>query len=195
MSLRAIKKSSYYPYSFIRRVQVNQNHRPFTAIAASLSTACNHSAPLCFAEFKRLRISSSGFLQPQDLISTTSCPRKPSSTSTSSSADTANMNIITNQAAPTYHFPRHRLKLTQDDPTKTPVVLVACGSFSPVCTSRPVHLWKIYYAYAVQMANSGTFIDHLPPLTNVRDGGGLCKIQCQAWGKVGGNGRLLFTSV
>ncbi|CAG8973216.1 hypothetical protein HYALB_00006385 [Hymenoscyphus albidus] len=31
-----------------------------------------------------------------------------------------------------YTFPRHRLRLTQTDPTKTPLVLVACGSFSPV---------------------------------------------------------------
>lgn len=36
------------------------------------------------------------------------------------------------QTLDTYTFPRHRLRLTQTDPTKTPLVLVACGSFSPV---------------------------------------------------------------
>ncbi|KAK4695181.1 nicotinamide mononucleotide adenylyltransferase, partial [Lecanoromycetidae sp. Uapishka_2] len=30
-----------------------------------------------------------------------------------------------------YQFPTNRLKRTLEDPTKTPLVLVACGSFSP----------------------------------------------------------------
>jgi len=33
---------------------------------------------------------------------------------------------------PNYEFPRHRLRRTLRDPKKTPIVLVACGSFSPV---------------------------------------------------------------
>lgn len=32
----------------------------------------------------------------------------------------------------TYVFPDYRLKQTLDDPSKTPLVLVACGSFSPI---------------------------------------------------------------
>jgi nicotinamide mononucleotide adenylyltransferase len=31
-----------------------------------------------------------------------------------------------------YTFPSHRLKRTLKDPSKTPLVLVACGSFSPI---------------------------------------------------------------
>ena len=31
-----------------------------------------------------------------------------------------------------YNFPDYRLKKTMDDPTKTPLLLVACGSFSPI---------------------------------------------------------------
>lgn len=31
----------------------------------------------------------------------------------------------------TYEFPTHRLKQVMDDPSKTPLVLVAAGSFSP----------------------------------------------------------------
>lgn len=31
----------------------------------------------------------------------------------------------------TYEFPVHRLKRVMDDPSKTPLVLVAAGSFSP----------------------------------------------------------------
>ncbi|EKM81126.1 hypothetical protein AGABI1DRAFT_56497 [Agaricus bisporus var. burnettii JB137-S8] len=33
---------------------------------------------------------------------------------------------------PNYSFPHHRLNRTLRDPSKTPIVLVACGSFSPV---------------------------------------------------------------
>jgi nicotinamide mononucleotide adenylyltransferase len=32
----------------------------------------------------------------------------------------------------TYTFPDYRLKKTMDDPSKTPLLLVACGSFSPI---------------------------------------------------------------
>lgn len=32
----------------------------------------------------------------------------------------------------TYNFPDYRLKQTLKDPSKTPLVLVACGSFSPI---------------------------------------------------------------
>ena len=31
-----------------------------------------------------------------------------------------------------YHFPDYRLKKKMEDPTKTPLLLVACGSFSPI---------------------------------------------------------------
>lgn len=31
-----------------------------------------------------------------------------------------------------YHFPDARLKKQMDDPSKTPLLLVACGSFSPI---------------------------------------------------------------
>ncbi|KAG9228680.1 nicotinamide mononucleotide adenylyltransferas-like protein [Amylocarpus encephaloides] len=36
------------------------------------------------------------------------------------------------QTIDTYSFPRHRLNLTQSDPSKTPLILIACGSFSPL---------------------------------------------------------------
>ncbi|KAH6679453.1 hypothetical protein B0J14DRAFT_297936 [Halenospora varia] len=36
------------------------------------------------------------------------------------------------QTLANYSFPRHRLRLSQSDSTKTPLVLVACGSFSPI---------------------------------------------------------------
>ncbi|PBP24988.1 nicotinamide mononucleotide adenylyl transferase [Diplocarpon rosae] len=36
------------------------------------------------------------------------------------------------QALQNYTFPRHRLRLTQRDGDRTPLVLIACGSFSPI---------------------------------------------------------------
>jgi nicotinamide mononucleotide adenylyltransferase len=33
---------------------------------------------------------------------------------------------------PTYEFPRNRLRTALKDPTKTPLCLVSCGSFSPI---------------------------------------------------------------
>lgn len=36
------------------------------------------------------------------------------------------------QTPQTYSFPSHRLKRRQTDPHRTPLVLVACGSFSPI---------------------------------------------------------------
>jgi nicotinamide mononucleotide adenylyltransferase len=35
-------------------------------------------------------------------------------------------------AAQNYAFPHSRLRLRQNDPSRTPLVLVACGSYSPV---------------------------------------------------------------
>jgi len=37
-----------------------------------------------------------------------------------------------NQSPQPYQFPESKLKKTLEDPTKTPLVLVACGSFSPI---------------------------------------------------------------
>jgi len=39
---------------------------------------------------------------------------------------------VSTQTLDNYTFPRHRLRLTQRDPSKQPLVLVACGSFSPI---------------------------------------------------------------
>jgi nicotinamide mononucleotide adenylyltransferase len=36
------------------------------------------------------------------------------------------------QTLENYTFPTNRLRLQQNDPNKTPLVLVACGSFSPI---------------------------------------------------------------
>jgi len=39
---------------------------------------------------------------------------------------------VSTQTLANYRFPTHRLKSRQSDPTRCPLVLVACGSFSPI---------------------------------------------------------------
>lgn len=58
-------------------------------------------------------------------ISTPDQPQEPSSSSSAAAAD-----AITTPRE--YAFPQHRLKRRLQNPDKTPLVLVACGSFSPV---------------------------------------------------------------
>ena len=47
-------------------------------------------------------------------------------------AATPTTGSVSTQTLANYRFPTHRLKSRQNDPTRTPLVLVACGSFSPV---------------------------------------------------------------
>lgn len=45
-----------------------------------------------------------------------------------------------------YAFPDHRLKRVMDNPSKTPLLLVACGSFSPV-TSLHLRIFEMAADY------------------------------------------------
>lgn len=66
----------------------------------------------------------------------------------------------------TYEFPTQRLRSRIDDPERMPLVLIACGSFSPI-TVCPHH---------VVSHLSSTETETVPPPANVRDGSRLCKI-------------------
>jgi hypothetical protein len=46
--------------------------------------------------------------------------------------DAAKVRLAQTAIMDTYTFPDYRLKKTMDDPLKTPLLLVACGSFSPI---------------------------------------------------------------
>jgi hypothetical protein len=46
--------------------------------------------------------------------------------------DAAKIRLAQAATMDTYTFPDYRLKKTMDDPSKTPLLLVACGSFSPI---------------------------------------------------------------
>lgn len=64
-----------------------------------------------------------------------------SSTTSTTPPNTRKMSPVTPATGPStpatqtekdYQFPSHRLARTLTDPSKTPLVLVACGSFSPI---------------------------------------------------------------
>ena len=46
--------------------------------------------------------------------------------------DAAKVRLAQAAIMDTYNFPDYRLKKMMDDPSKTPLLLVACGSFSPI---------------------------------------------------------------
>jgi Cytidylyltransferase-like len=52
--------------------------------------------------------------------------------SSSESAVEVGRRKIVNVKMDAYNFPEYRLKKKLDDPSKTPLLLVACGSFSPI---------------------------------------------------------------
>ncbi|KAH7127153.1 hypothetical protein B0J11DRAFT_296304 [Dendryphion nanum] len=52
-------------------------------------------------------------------------------TSTEQPVATTGLNTTDTMTLDTYTFPQERLKTTMSDPSRTPLVLVSCGSFSP----------------------------------------------------------------
>lgn len=52
--------------------------------------------------------------------------------SSSSSSSTSERGSTSTPVLESYVFPEHRLKSVMEDPSKTPLLLVACGSFSPI---------------------------------------------------------------
>ena len=53
------------------------------------------------------------------------------------------------QSKDTYTFPSHRLQQVLSDPTKIPLVLVACGSFSPI-THMHLRMFEMAVDYVRQ---------------------------------------------
>ena len=60
------------------------------------------------------------------------CLRHKHSMADSNTTPVAGMDSFQLNNATTYSFPTQKLKRRMDDPSKTPLVLVACGSFSPI---------------------------------------------------------------
>ncbi|KAH8828363.1 hypothetical protein DL96DRAFT_1172520 [Flagelloscypha sp. PMI_526] len=67
---------------------------------------------------------------------------------------------------PDYSFPHHRLRRVQRDASKTPVVLVACGSFSPV-TYLHLRMFEMAIDYARQNTDYEIMGGYLSPVSDM----------------------------
>jgi nicotinamide mononucleotide adenylyltransferase len=67
---------------------------------------------------------------------------------------------------PNYSFPHHRLTRILRDPQKTPVVLVACGSFSPV-TYLHLRMFEMAKDYVRQNTDFEIVGGYLSPVSDM----------------------------
>ncbi|PFH52136.1 hypothetical protein AMATHDRAFT_140738 [Amanita thiersii Skay4041] len=67
---------------------------------------------------------------------------------------------------PNYSFPHHRLSRTLRDPSKTPIVLVACGSFSPV-TYLHLRMFEMAKDYVRQNTDFEIIGGYLSPVSDM----------------------------
>ncbi|KAN0126234.1 Nucleotidylyl transferase [Lactarius tabidus] len=68
-------------------------------------------------------------------------------------------------APPNYSFPHHRLNLLQRHPEKQPIVLVACGSFSPV-TYLHLRMFEMAVDYARQNTDFEVMGGYVSPVSD-----------------------------
>ena len=81
-----------------------------------------------------------------------------------STLSNSQMNGLTNP--PNYLFPSHRLSTTLRNPEKTPIVLVACGSFSPV-TYLHLRMFEMAQDYVRQNTNFEIVGGYLSPVSDM----------------------------
>jgi len=67
---------------------------------------------------------------------------------------------------PNYTFPDHRLNWVMRDSSKTPIVLVACGSFSPV-TYLHLRMFEMAKDYARQNTDFEIVGGYLSPVSDM----------------------------
>jgi nicotinamide mononucleotide adenylyltransferase len=65
-----------------------------------------------------------------------------------------------------YSFPQHRLQRVLQNPQKTPVVLVACGSFSPV-TYLHLRMFEMAKDYIRQHTDFEIMAGYLSPVSDM----------------------------
>lgn len=80
--------------------------------------------------------------------------------------------------APTddYVFPDHRLKRTMTDPDKTPLLLVACGSFSPI-TNLHLRMFVMAADYVKFSTDFELLGGYLSPVSDAYRKAGLASAQ------------------
>ncbi len=79
---------------------------------------------------------------------------------------------VSSQTLANYRFPTHRLKSRQSDPTRTPLVLVACGSFSPI-TYLHLRMFEMAADYAKFNTNFEVMGGYLSPVSDAYQKHGL----------------------
>ena len=77
---------------------------------------------------------------------------------------------------PNYSFPHHRLNTTLKDSSKTPIVLVACGSFSPV-TYLHLRMFEMAKDYIRQNTEFEIVGGYLSPVSDMYKKAGLLSAQ------------------
>jgi nicotinamide mononucleotide adenylyltransferase len=68
-------------------------------------------------------------------------------------------------APPNYAFPHHRLNLLQRHPEKQPIILVACGSFSPV-TYLHLRMFEMAVDYVRQNTDFEVMGGYMSPVSD-----------------------------
>lgn len=67
---------------------------------------------------------------------------------------------------PDYSFRHDRLRTVQNDPNRTPLVLIACGSFSPI-TNLHLRMFEMAADYAKFQTDFEVMGGYLSPVSDV----------------------------
>ena len=100
------------------------------------------------------------------------------STQSSPNPSQHNIEIATPAASnsESYVFPEHRLKQVMDDATKTPLLLVACGSFSPI-TYLHLRMFEMAADYVRFSTDFEIIGGYLSPVSDAYKKAGLASAQ------------------
>ncbi|KAI2636721.1 nicotinamide mononucleotide adenylyltransferase [Xylaria nigripes] len=81
-------------------------------------------------------------------------------------------NAASNMTLANYRFPSHRLRRQQQDPNRIPLVLVACGSFSPI-TFLHLRMFEMANDYCRMNTNFEVIGGYLSPVSDAYKKAGL----------------------
>lgn len=90
----------------------------------------------------------------------------------SSSSSTSERSFTSTPVLESYVFPEHRLKTVMEDPSKTPLLLVACGSFSPI-TYLHLRMFEMAADYAKFSTDFEVVGGYLSPVSDAYKKAGL----------------------
>jgi nicotinamide mononucleotide adenylyltransferase len=109
------------------------------------------------------------------------------SNGSSSSSSTPERDSTSTPVLESYVFPEHRLKTVMDDSSKTPLLLVACGSFSPI-TYLHLRMFEMAADYAKFSTNFEVVGGYLSPVSDAYKKAGLATADHRYMGLQGTRG-------